>query len=165
LTERSAEQQSGRVTRALAVLTCGSFLTLLAEATGLQQPLPPVAVALVFSLLAIVGFPWLDRQPPPRRLRIGILYVVVQLPLSYLVFMAGSTGVGATLLSLVLVSQCVLLLPLPVAVLVTAVVPLVHLGMPMADGLRTMLGTYVAAAFTAVVTELLRRALGQRPQG
>jgi signal transduction histidine kinase len=157
LTERSAEQQSGRVTRALAVLTCGAFLTLLAEATGLQQPWPPVAVALVFSLLAIVAFPWLDRQPPRRRLRIGILYVVVQLPLSYLVFMAGSTGVGATLLSLVLVSQCVLLLPLPAAVLVTAVVPLVHLGMPMADGLRTMLGTYAAAAFTAVVTELLRR--------
>src|SRR3712207_3400887 len=29
--------------------------------------------------------------------------------------------------------------------------------MPMADGLRTMLGTWVAAAFTAVITELLRR--------
>jgi signal transduction histidine kinase len=145
------------VTRALAVLTCGAFLTLVAEATGLDDPLPPIVVALLFSLLAIAGFGWVDRQPPPRRLRLGIAYVVVQLPLSYLVFMTGSTGVGATLLSLVLVSQSVLLLPLPAASLVTAVVPLVHLGMPMADGLRTMLGTYVAAAFTAVVTELLRR--------
>ena len=157
LTDRSAAQHSERVTRALAVLTCGAFLTLTAEATGLEEPLPPIAVALLFSLLAIGGFGWVDRQQPPRRLRFAILYVVVQLPLSYLVFMAGSTGVGATLLSLVLVSQSVLLLPLPGAVVVAAVVPLVHLGMPMADGLRTMLGTYVAAAFTGVVTELLRR--------
>jgi signal transduction histidine kinase len=157
LTGGSAAQHSGRVTRALAVLTCGAFLTLVAEATGLDDPLPPIVVALLFSVLAIAGFGWVDRQPPTRRLRLGIAYVVVQLPLSYLVFMTGSTGVGATLLSLVLVSQSVLLLPLPAAALVTAVVPLVHVGMPMADGLRTMLGTYVAAAFTAVVTELLRR--------
>jgi signal transduction histidine kinase len=157
LTDRSAAQHSGRVTRALAVLTCGAFVTLVAEATGLRHPLPPIAAAVAFSLLAVLGFRWVDAQEPPRRLRLGVLYVVVQLPLSYLVFIAGSTGVGATLLSLVLVSQSVLLLPLPAAVLVTAVVPLVHLGMPVADGLRTMLGTYVAAAFTAVVTELLRR--------
>jgi signal transduction histidine kinase len=157
LTDRSAAQHSGRVTRALAVLTCGAFVTLVAEATGLRHPLPPIAAALAFSLLAVLGFRWVDAQEPPRRLRLGVVYVVVQLPLSYLVFIAGSTGVGATLLSLVLVSQSVLLLPLPAAVLVTAVVPLVHLGMPVADGLRTMLGTYVAAAFTAVVTELLRR--------
>jgi signal transduction histidine kinase len=57
----------------------------------------------------------------------------------------------------VLVSQSVLLLPLPAAVLVTAVVPLVHLGMAWGDGLRNGLGTLAAAAFTAVVTELLRR--------
>jgi signal transduction histidine kinase len=157
LTDRSATPQSDRVTRALVVLTCGAFLTLAAEATGLEHPLPSIAAALVFSLLAVLGFGWVDRREPPRRLRLGILYVVVQLLLSYLVFIAGSTGVGATLLSLVLVSQSVLLLPLPAAVVVTAVVPLVHLGMPMADGLRIMLGTYVAAAFTAVVTELLRR--------
>ncbi len=143
--------------RTLVVLTCGAFLTLAAEATGLQHPLPPIAAGLVFALLATVGFWWVDRHEPRTRRRLAVLYVAVQLPLSYLVFMTGSTGVGATLLSLVLVSQSVLLLPLPGAVLVTAVVPLVHLGMPMADGLRTMLGTYVAAAFTAVVTELLGR--------
>ncbi|MGY1804844.1 sensor histidine kinase [Blastococcus sp. SYSU D00922] len=143
--------------RALAVLTCGAFLTLAAEATGLQHPLPPILAALAFSMLATLGYRWVDRQPAPRRSRFAGLYVLAALPLSYLVFMAGSTGVGATLLSLVLVSQSVLLLPLPAAVVVAAVVPLVHLGMPMADGLRTMLGTYVAAAFTAVITELLRR--------
>ncbi|WP_138760263.1 sensor histidine kinase [Modestobacter altitudinis] len=145
------------MTRALAVLTGGALLTLTAEATGLEHPLPPIAVALLFSVLAVAAFGWVDRQRPPRRLRLAVRYVVVQLALGYLVFMAGGTGVGATLLSLVLVSQSVLLLPLPAAVVVSAVVPLVHLGMPMADGLRTMLGTYVAAAFTAVVTELLRR--------
>jgi signal transduction histidine kinase len=157
LTDRSAAQHSGPVTRALAVLTCGALLTLAAEATGLDHPLPPITVALLFSVLAVAGFGWVDRQQPPRRLRVAVLYVVVLLLLSDLVFVAGGTGVGATLFSLVLVSQSVLLLPLPAAVLVTAAVPLVHLGMPMADGLRTMLGTYVAAAFTAVVTELLRR--------
>jgi signal transduction histidine kinase len=157
LTDRFAAQQSGAVKRALLVLTCGAFLTLAAEATVLPHPLPPIAVALVFSLLATVGFRWVDRQDPPRRLRLAVLYVVVALPLSFLVFAVGAPGVGSTLLLLVLVSQSVLLLPLPAAVLVTAVVPLVHLGMPMADGLRVMLGTYVAAAFTAVVTELLRR--------
>ena len=157
MTDRSPPKHSDGVTRALAVLTCGALLTLVAEATGLDRPLSPVAVAVLFSVLAIWAFGWVDRQQPPRRVRLGILYVVVQLALSYLVFVAGSSGVGATLLSLVLVSQSVLLLPLPGAVVVTALVPLVHIGMPMADGLRIMLGTYVAAAFTAVVTELLRR--------
>jgi signal transduction histidine kinase len=57
----------------------------------------------------------------------------------------------------VLVSQSVLLLPLWAAAVVTAISPLVHLGMALADGLRNMLGTFVAAVFTAVVTELLRR--------
>jgi signal transduction histidine kinase len=145
------------VKRALLVLTCGAFLTLAAEATALARPLPPIAVALVFTLLATVGYGWVDRQEPPRRLRFAVLYVALALPLSFLVFAVGAPGVGSTLLLLVLVSQSVLLLPLPVAVLVTAVVPLVHLGMPLADGLRIMLGTYIAAAFTAVVTELLRR--------
>jgi signal transduction histidine kinase len=84
-------------------------------------------------------------------------YVLVQLVLGYLVFGAAGAGVGATLLLLVLVSQSVLLLPLPAAVLVTAAVPLVHLGMDWGDGLRSGLGTLAAAAFTAVVTELLQR--------
>ena len=143
--------------RALLVLTCGAFLTLAAEATALPHPWLPIAVAMVFSLLATIGFGWVDRQPPPRRVPLAALYVLVALLLADAVFVLGAEGVGSTLLLLVLVSQSVLLLPLWGAGLVTAVVPLVHLGMPMADGLRVMLGTYVAAGFTAVVTELLRR--------
>jgi signal transduction histidine kinase len=79
------------------------------------------------------------------------------LALGYLVFGASGAGVGATLLLMVLVGQSVLLLPLPAAAVVTVVVPMVHVGMTMGDGLRNGLGTLAAAAFTAVVTELLRR--------
>jgi hypothetical protein len=65
--------------------------------------------------------------------------------------------VGATLLLLVLVAQSVLLLPLPAAAVVTALVPLVHAGMGWADFARNGLGLLGAAVFTAVVTALLQR--------
>jgi signal transduction histidine kinase len=157
LTDRSAAQHSGPVTRALAVLTCGAFLTLLTEATISAQPLVAITLAAVFSVLAVVAYGWIDRQDPRRRRRLGWVYVAGMLPLGYLVFGASGAGVGGTLLLMVLVSQSVLLLPLPAAVLVTAVIPLVHLGMSWGAGLRSGLGTLAAAAFTAVVTELLRR--------
>jgi signal transduction histidine kinase len=79
------------------------------------------------------------------------------LVLGYVVFSLSVAGVGSTLLLMVLVSQSVLLLPMPAAVLVTAAIPLVHLGMSWSDGLRNGMGILAAAAFTAVVTELLRR--------
>jgi signal transduction histidine kinase len=148
---------SGPVNRALIVLTCGAFVTLLAESTALADPLPAIALAAVYTALAVFGFAWVDRQEPPRRRRLAGVYVTVQLALGYLVFGAAGLGVGATLLLMVLVSQSVLLLPLPAAVVVAAAVPLVHLGMSWSDGLRNGLGMLAAAAFTAVVTELLRR--------
>jgi signal transduction histidine kinase len=150
-------QDSVPVNRALAVLTGGAFLTLLAEATVSDQPLVAIALAAVFALLAVVAYGWIDRQQPRRRRRLAVAYVAVQLPLGYLLFGAAGAGVGATLLLMVLVSQSVLLLPLPAAIVVTAVVPLVHVGMAWGAGLRNGLGTLAAAAFTAVVTELLRR--------
>jgi len=145
------------VTRALAVLTCGAFVTLLAEATAVHSPLTAISLAAVYSALAVLGYGRLVRADPSRRGPAVAGYVLGQLVLGYLVFGAAGAGVGATLLLLVLVSQSVLLLPLPAAVLVTAVVPLVHLGMGWGDGLRSGLGTLAAAAFTAVVTELLQR--------
>jgi signal transduction histidine kinase len=51
----------------------------------------------------------------------------------------------------------VLLLPLPAAALVVAVLPFFHLGMTLVDGLANGLPLLGAAVFTAVVTELLRR--------
>jgi signal transduction histidine kinase len=157
LTDRSAEQQSGPVTRALAVLTCGAFLTLVAEATVAEQPLLAITLGAVFAVLAVVGHGRLDRRPASRRRGPAVAYVTVQLVLGYLVFGAAGGGVGATLLLMVLVSQSVLLLPLPAAVLVTAAIPLFHVGMSWGAGLRNGMGTLAAAAFTAVVTELLRR--------
>jgi signal transduction histidine kinase len=157
LTDRSAAQHSGPVIRALAVLTCGAFLTLLAEATGQAAPWAGIAAAAVFAVLAVVAYGWLDRQEPRRRSRLAVGYVVVQLLLGYLLFGAAGAGVGATLLLMVLVSQSVLLLPLPAAAVVTAAVPLVHVGMTWGDGLRSGVGMLAAAVFTAVVTELLRR--------
>ncbi|HEX2074345.1 MAG TPA: sensor histidine kinase, partial [Geodermatophilus sp.] len=74
-----------------------------------------------------------------------------------LVFGTAEAGVGATLLLMVLVSQSVLLVGFPGAAVVTAAVPLVHLGMTWGDGLRNGLGTLAAAVFTAVITELLQR--------
>jgi signal transduction histidine kinase len=65
---------------------------------------------------------------------------------------------------MVLVSQSVLLLPLPAAAVITAAVPLVHVGMAWGDGLRSGLGILAAAAFTAVVTELLRREQAARAE-
>jgi signal transduction histidine kinase len=65
--------------------------------------------------------------------------------------------VGATLLLLVLVAQSVLLLPLPAAAVVTALVPLVHAGMGRADFTRNGPGLLGAAVFTGVVTALLQR--------
>jgi signal transduction histidine kinase len=151
------EPHSELVRRALIVLTGGAFITLAAEVTDDPHPGRAIGVAAVFSLLATLGYAWIDRQSPRRRLWLAVGYVAVQLPLSFLVFGAGGVGVGAVLLQLVLVSQSVLLLPLWAAAVVTAVTPLVHLGMTLADGLRNMLGTFVAAVFTAVVTDLLRR--------
>jgi signal transduction histidine kinase len=157
LTDRSAAQHSGPVTRALAVLTIAALLTLMVEATVVEQPLLTITVAAVYSAVAIIGYGWIDRQPPPRRRALGVAFVAVQLPLGYLMFSASTSGVGSTLLLMVLVSQSVLLLPLPGVVLVTAAVPLVHVGMSWGDGLRNALGILAAAVFTAVVTELLRR--------
>ncbi|MCW2684929.1 MAG: integral rane sensor signal transduction histidine kinase [Blastococcus sp.] len=145
------------MTRALVVLTVGSFLTLVVEATVADQPLLAITLAAAFAALAIVGYGWIDRQPPHRRPALGMAYVAVQLPLGYLMFGASVAGVGSTLLLMVLVSQSVLLLPLPGAVVVTGAVPLVHVGMSWSDGLRNAMGILAAAALTAVVNELLRR--------
>ncbi|MCW2637520.1 MAG: integral rane sensor signal transduction histidine kinase [Blastococcus sp.] len=145
------------MTRALVVLTCGAFLTLVVEATAVDQPVVAVTLAGVYAALAVVGYGLVERRSASRRLALGLVYVAVQLPLGYLLYGVAGTGVGATLLLMVLVSQSVLLLPLPAAVAVTAAIPLVHIGMSWGDGLRNGMGMLAAAAFTAVVTELLCR--------
>jgi signal transduction histidine kinase len=145
------------VTRALAVLTGIGLLTVLIEVPGLTYPWAAAGVALLFAILAVLGYAWVDRQESHRRRVLAAGYVVVQLLLGYLVFGLGEAGIGPTLLLMVLVSQSVLLLPLPAAAVVTVLVPFVHLGMSWVDLVRNGLGLLGAAVFTAVVTELLHR--------
>jgi signal transduction histidine kinase len=145
------------VTRVLAVLTGIGLITVLIEAPGLVHPWAAASAATLFALFAVLGFGWIDRQEPGRRRLLAVGYVVVQLLLGYLVFGLGQAGIGPTLLLMVLVSQSVLLLPLPGAAVVVGLVPFVHLGMGWMDMVRNGLGMFGAAVFTAVVTELLHR--------
>jgi signal transduction histidine kinase len=139
--------------RALAVLTCGAFLTLAIGVVGADKPALTVVLGGVFTLLATVGFAWVRRR---ERRAWSAAYVVVALALAVVVF-GLDPSVGATLFLVVLVSQCVLLLPLPWTVVVILAVPFVHAGMSWWDALREGFGTLAAVVFAAVITELLRR--------
>jgi signal transduction histidine kinase len=145
------------VRRALLVFLVGAFLTLVAESTDLPDPVAAVAVGALFAVLAAGGTLLVDRPGVRVPLRLAVPYVVGMLALGSLAFGMGGAGVGVTLLLMVLVSQSVLLLPLPAAVGVVLLIPFVHAPMELADALRNGLGTLAAAAFTAVVTELLQR--------
>lgn len=139
--------------RALAVLCCGALVTLLIGATGDPDPIPEIALGVVFTVLAVTGF---DRVRRRGDIRWSAAYVGVQFALGFTAF-SFAPGVGGTLILVALVCQCVLLLPLPVTALVIVLAPLVHVGMPVPDAFREGTGTLVAMIFAAVVTELLRR--------
>lgn len=147
--------------RALAVLTAGALLTLIVEMTGTRPDVASTVTTIVagvaFAVLVTAGFAWVDRRTGRRRTVAAWVYAAVAPPLGFLMFAAADAGIGATLLMMVLVSQCVRLLPAPGWIAVTALVPFVHLGMEWGPGLRNGLGTLAAAAFTAVVTWLLLR--------
>ncbi|GAA4742648.1 sensor histidine kinase [Actinomycetospora chibensis] len=138
---------------ALTLLTGGALLTLVLGVVGGGDPVAVLPLGAAFALLATLGFRWVLAR---GRRRWSAAYVLVGLVLASVVF-ALAPGVGGTLFLIVLVSQCVLLLPLPATIVVIAMVPFVHTGMPVLDGLREGLGTLVAVVFAAVVTELLRR--------
>lgn len=139
--------------RALAVLTVVAYLTLPLEAASAEQLVPTLLTGLAYSALAILGFRFVEG----RSLGWAVAYVGVQLALGFAVFSLSDAAVGAVLLLVVLVSQSVLLLPLPVAACVAAVVPLVHLGMRWPHVLGQGLATLAVTTFTVVVTELLVR--------
>jgi signal transduction histidine kinase len=145
------------VNLALAVLAGTGYLTLLFELPRLGHPVEAAVVGALYLLVAVLGFRWIDRQETRRRRRGAAAYVPILFVLGYLLYGVGEAGFGATLLVMVLVSQSVLLLPLPAAVLVVALLPFFHLGMSLMDGLANGLPLLGAAVFTAVVTELLRR--------
>lgn len=139
---------------ALVVLTVIAYATLpLGSASFEQQPVPTLLVGLAFSLLAIFGF----RFVRGRSMWWRVAFAGVQLALGFWIYSLSGAAVGASLLLVVLVVQSVLLLPLPVAAVVAAVIPLVHLGMDWQDGLREGLGTLAVTIFTLIVTEVLVR--------
>lgn len=146
---------------ALAILTVVAYVTLpLGSASFEQERLPTLLVGLVYSALAIFGF----RFVLGRSVWWAVAFVAVQLPLGFVVFSLSGAAVGAILLLVVLVSQSVLLLPLPAAAVVAAAIPLVHIGMEWQDGLREGLGTLAVTVFTLIVTELLVRERRARAQ-
>ncbi|TQM78377.1 signal transduction histidine kinase [Saccharothrix saharensis] len=142
------------VQRALGILTAVAYVTLPLGSKSFEQLLvPTLLVGLAYGLLAIFGFPFAQR----RGRAFAVAYVLVQLPLGFLLFALSGAAVGAVLLLVVLVAQGVLLLPLPAAAAVAAVIPLIHVEMAWPDGLREGLGTLAVTAFTVVITELLVR--------
>lgn len=138
---------------ALAILTVVAYLTLSIGSASFEQILPTLVVGLIYSALAVFGF----RFVQGRSAWWAGGYVCVQLTLGFVVFWLSDAAVGAILLLVVLVSQSVLLLPLPAAVVVAAVIPLAHVGMQWPHVLREGLGTLAVTTFTVVVTELLVR--------
>ncbi len=157
LTGPAAAQHSASVNLALAVLAGTGYVTLLFELPRLSHPVEAAVLGLVYALVAVLLFRWIDAQEARRRRIAAAAHIPVLFVLGYLVYGAGEAGVGATLLVMVLVSQSVLLLPLPAAGLVVVLLPFFHVGMTLVDGLANGLPLFGAAVFTAVVTELLRR--------
>ncbi|MCO1659401.1 sensor histidine kinase [Pseudonocardia humida] len=140
--------------RALAALTAGAFLTVVLGSLGAPDRAPAMAFGAVFAALSLLAFPWVQRR---GHIAWSLLYVAVQLPLSFVTF-TYDAGVGSTLLLVLLVSQCVVLrLPVPVIALVVATTPFVHVGMPLHSLPREGVGTLMSVLFGAVITELLLR--------
>jgi signal transduction histidine kinase len=139
---------------ALAALTAAAFLTLLVDALGTHGSALTLAPSAAFTVLAIVGFQWVHER---HRTGPAVGYVAVQLALGYATFLLSGAAVGSLLLLVVLVSQSVLLLPLPWVAVLVGLVPLMHIGMAWRDGVREGLGTLAAMLFAAVLTQLLIR--------
>lgn len=142
----------GGVNRALAALSLAAYVTLVVGVSEAHRPVEALILGAVYVLAATAGFAWVAGK---NRRGIAIAYVVAQIHLGFAVFVLSGATTGAVLLLLLLVSQSVLLFPLPWALVVVAVVPFVHLGMSWRDGVREGLGTLAAAAFAAVLTHLV----------
>lgn len=149
------------VRRALDALTIAAYVTLIAGVDEAHSPVNGLVLGAVYVLIATVGFGWVERR---ARLGISVAYITGQLILGSVVFVLSGGTVGGVLLLLILVSQSVVLLPLPGALIVVAMVPFVHLGMEFRAGLREGLGTLAAAAFAAVLTHLIVRERKAREQ-
>jgi signal transduction histidine kinase len=140
----------GAVNRALPVLAVAALLVMLLEAAPGASRLPVAALGVGFVAWSVAGYRW----ALTRGRVAAVAYVSIALALGFIVFNAAGAGVGSTLLLVVVVVQAVMLLPLAWAVVVTSLVPLVHVGMPMPDGLRQVVSTGLACAFAFVLAAL-----------
>ena len=135
--------------RALVSLVCGALLVLFVGLGQARDPAIAAVLGVVFAAAAVAF-----QLYPRRGKRLVAVYFPIQLLLGYVVFGAAGGDVGSQLLLLVLVIQAALLLPFPLAVLVTLVIPLAHVGMSWTAGLREGISTFVAALFALVLTLL-----------
>jgi signal transduction histidine kinase len=142
------------VKRALAALTVAAFITLVVDVAGGRQPAASLLPGAIFLLVSTAGF---ARAQAVRERWPAYAYVIVLFLIGYATFLAAGAAVGPTLLMVVVVSQATLLLPVPAVVVVVLLVPFVHTGMALADGLREGVGLFAAAVFAAVLTKLLVR--------
>ncbi|HEX6057059.1 MAG TPA: sensor histidine kinase [Intrasporangium sp.] len=136
--------------RALPMLAVAALLVMLLEAAPSGATVATGALGAAFVVWSVAGYRWALRRG--RAAAAG--YLAVALALGFVVFNVAGPGVGSTLLLLVVVVQAVMLLPLGWAVVVALLVPLVHVGMPMSDGLRQVVSTGLACAFAFVFAAL-----------
>jgi signal transduction histidine kinase len=142
------------VNRALAVLSAGAFLTLVIAVVGAGGPIAALPLGAAYTLLSVGGFWWVSRRARPA---LSAAYVAVQLALAFTTF-ALQPSVATTLFCVVLVSQCVLVLPRPATVAIVLLIPFAHAPMETWQAaLREGVGLFASVVFAAVITELLRR--------
>jgi signal transduction histidine kinase len=139
------------------------------DVAGGRQPAASLLPGAIFLLVSTAGFAWAQGAFSPasgggrggwmalRERWPAYAYIMVLFLIGYATFLAAGAAVGPTLLMVVVVSQATLLLPVPAVVVVVLLVPFVHTGMALADGLREGVGLFAAAVFAAVLTKLLVR--------
>ncbi|MEU4422217.1 histidine kinase [Actinoplanes sp. NPDC024001] len=140
--------------RAMAALLVAAYLTLVVDVLGDNRSATSLLPATAFLLLATWGYQWVQRKGERR---FAYAYVVVLFLTGFGVFLVSEASLASTLMLVVLVSQTVLLLPVPAVIAVVLLLPLFHIGMALDEGLREGLGLLAAAVFAAAVTELLKR--------
>jgi signal transduction histidine kinase len=138
------------VNRALPILAVAALLVMLLEAAPGGPVVLPGVLGALFVTWSVVGYRWVLGRG--RLAAVG--YLVIGLAFGFVVFDLAGAGVGSTLLLVVVVVQAVVLLPLGWAVVVALLVPLVHVGMPMADAVRQVVSTGLACAFAFVLAAL-----------
>src|SRR6476620_7539503 len=132
------------------MLAGAALFVMLLETAPHESVVLPGVLGTVYVAWSELGYRWAQRHGRPA----AVGYLLVALALGFAVFDVAGAGVGSTLLLLVVVVQAVVLLPLGWAVVVALLVPFVHVGMPMADGLRQVVATALACAFALVLAAL-----------